>query len=97
MGIGAAEEVLPVVQFRIASSGDGQRSEYFAGRAAQLSAWRRIPLFASELGARGFVAGGAGFAAVCHAMEMGRGPGAGAAAVSRRKESAPTDSADSSG
>src|SRR6201999_2711389 len=89
--------ILPFVQFRIAGGGNRQRAEYFARRAAQLPARRCLSLFASEFGARGFVAGGAGFTALCHALEVGCRPGTGAVAIPGWEESPAADSEDSRG
>ena len=59
LGPGAAQAVLPLVQLRAAGGGDRQRHQHRAGRAAQLSARRRLPVPAAGHRARGARAGGA--------------------------------------
>ena len=48
VGPGAAQAVLRVVQLRAAGGGDRRRHQHRAGRAAQLSARRRLPLPAAR-------------------------------------------------
>ena len=50
-GLALRKRFCRVVQFRAAGGGHRQRAEYFAGRAAQLSARRRLPFSAAEIGA----------------------------------------------
>ena len=93
LGAGAAQALLPHLQFRAAGGGDRQRHRHLAERAAQLSARARVQVPEHGNGRRRADAGDAARADVRSALAMGCVARAGGAAICRRAQSAAADPA----
>ncbi len=93
VGSGAAQALLPVVQFRAPGGRNRQRHRHFAERPAQLSAGARLQVPEQGDGRGGADAGDAARADVRGAMAMEHVARAGRAAVRRRPQGAAADSA----
>ena len=88
LGPGAAQAVLPQVQFRAAGGGDRGQHRPLAHHRAQLRARRRLPLSAFRHHQAPADPGDARCADVRHALALGDRRRAGAAALPRRPEGA---------
>ena len=93
-GLALRKRFLPLVQLRAAGGGDRQRDRDFACRAAQFPARGHLPVPHRRHGRSGAHPGDAPVADVRRAVAVERVARSGGAAVRRRPQGAPADSAD---